>query len=160
MFRTVARCGRYGAGMPAPIVFLDEEVIAPYAPALRPGASLSHALAAVRSLHDWGGERDLVALAARLLVRVNAAHALIDGNKRAAVALCDTFLAANGAHLEGAPGDLALLCWDVAAGRVRDPEAPARLAPFVASGAPPAPFAARYPQVMEDLAFGSPPEPE
>jgi death-on-curing protein len=123
-----------------------------YLPYLRGGASLQGAISAPRMRAHYTGESDLCHLAAVLLCAVSQAHALIDGNKRAAICLTDEFLALNSAHLMGQDADLCSLVWGIAAGRIDEAGAYTRLRDLVASGPPAQDFATRYPYVIENLA--------
>jgi prophage maintenance system killer protein len=135
------------------IRFLDpSEAERPYAELLLAGKSLQPAVASVGHAHHYEGVRDLAVLAGRLLHRVNDAHALVDGNKRASVSLTDRFLALNRHRLEGAEDELVELVWAVAAKGLDEREAVDRLRALIVQGAPGAVFEERYPGVMERLA--------
>lgn len=138
---------------PSPTVFLDPESASrPYAAMLRPGASLETAVERPRRLHAYGGESDLIVLAAGLLWGVTRAHALLDGNKRASIILADDMLSANGHHLAGSDDDLTEIALVAAAGTVDEQRVIEMMRPLVREGRPEEGFAARYPVVIERLA--------
>jgi death on curing protein len=106
----------------APLVFLTAgEVLAIYgevrgragqpAPPPRDRALLEGALQRPRDAAGYGGEGDLVALAAHTMLALSANHPVTDGNKRTAYVAGMTFLAVNGGL------DFATLPDDPAAGR-------------------------------------------
>jgi prophage maintenance system killer protein len=130
--------------------FLDRSSVSPYAHSYRAGASLDGAIERPARLAHYTGASDLAVLAASLLVAVTRAHALVDGNKRASICLCDEFLALNDHHLEGSTDELARLGWD--APGLSEEEVVERIRPLVAPGPPSASFGDRHPAVMSNLA--------
>lgn len=135
------------------IRFLDPRLAErPYGPLLRAGMSLATALEAPRRRAHYEGVEDLSALAASLLWAVTRAHALVDGNKRASIVLADDFLSLNGHRLEGSDDALYALAYDAAAGVGGEELVAGRIRACLVPGAPEAPFAARYPDVIARLA--------
>lgn len=135
------------------ICFLDPaSAEAPYRRLLRGGSSLQAAICAAQMRAHYTEEKSLARLAAATLCAVSQTHALIDGNKRAAICLTDEFLSLNGAHIMGQDVDICALVWDVASGRIDEAGAYLRLRDLVASGVPTQDFATRYPHVIENLA--------
>ena len=67
---------------------------------------LEAALASPRNLWAYGGEEDLLRLAAHLLVSLAKAHGYSDGNKRIAIISAVAFLGANGVDLSFGAGEL------------------------------------------------------
>ena len=64
-------------------------------------------------LHD-----DLAAMAAAYLFHICGNHPFVDGNKRAALAACLTFLLANDVPLTWTPDELTTVTLNVAAGKM------------------------------------------
>lgn len=135
------------------IMFLDPRAeSAPYASALRAGASLEAAIERARTLHEYGGVDDLAQLAAAVMWSVTRTHALIDGNKRASVCLADRFLAINAHHLAGADDQLYDMVAACARGALDEATLAGRIRALWEPGAPGAPFELRYSDVMRRLA--------
>lgn len=105
--------------MPETIYFTLEEVIElhdeilermgyPYSPLLHPD-KLDAALHRPRWLAHYQPGTDLIAQAVILAIGISQAQAFQEGNKRTALAVADTFLAANGVRVDGDPIEFA--CW-------------------------------------------------
>ena len=76
---------------------------------------LESALAAAEN-RDHYEAADLVACAATYAYHLTQAHAFIDGNKRVAAAIMETFLETNGAELRMTDEEIAQLFLDIASG--------------------------------------------
>ena len=63
-------------------------------------------------------QADLVTCAATYAYHLTKAHAFIDGNKRVAAAVTETFLETNGAKLNLSNEEIVALFLDIAAGRI------------------------------------------
>lgn len=63
-------------------------------------------------------QADLVICAATYAYHLTKAHAFIDGNKRVAAAVTETFLETNGAKLNLSNEEIVALFLDIAAGRI------------------------------------------
>lgn len=90
---------------------------------VRDESLLDSALARPKQLHAYGDPPpDLASLAASLAYGLARNHPFVDGNKRTAAVVCETFLVINGAQLEA--DDLALYPMYVmlAAGEVPEEE--------------------------------------
>lgn len=120
---------------------------------LRPQSSLQGALDAPRRRNYYENERDIVALAGSLLWAVTRTHALIDGNKRASIMLCDDFLQINNFHLEGNEQELSSLVWAAAAESIQEADLVESLRDYIYPGKTVESFAARYPNVISALAL-------
>jgi death-on-curing protein len=76
---------------------------------------LESALAAVENRHNYEGA-DLVACAATYAFHLTQAHAFIDGNKRIAAAVAETFLESNETQLTMTDKEVVRLFLDIAEG--------------------------------------------
>jgi len=84
---------------------------------LRDEGLLESALAASENRHSYEAA-DLVTCAATYAYHLTQAHAFIDGNKRVAAAVTETFLESNGSQLAMTDAELVQLFLDIAAGRL------------------------------------------
>jgi death-on-curing protein len=84
-------------------------------PGLRDEGLLESALAAAENRHNYEGA-DLVTCAATYAYHLTQAHAFVDGNKRVAAAVTETFLETNGSQLAITNEEVAQLFVDIAAG--------------------------------------------
>lgn len=84
---------------------------------LRDEGTLESALVAAENRQHYEGA-DLIACAATYAYHLSQAHAFIDGNKRVAAAVSETFLEVNGAHLEMTNDEIVELFLNIAAGRL------------------------------------------
>ena len=82
---------------------------------LRDEGLLESALAAAENRHGYEAA-DLVTCAATYAYHLTQAHAFIDGNKRVAAAVTETFLESNGSQLAMTDAELVRLFLDIAAG--------------------------------------------
>jgi death-on-curing protein len=82
---------------------------------LRDEGLLESALAAAENRHGYEGA-DLATCAATYAYHLTQAHAFIDGNKRVAAAVTETFLESNGSQLAMTDAELVRLFLDIAAG--------------------------------------------
>jgi death-on-curing protein len=78
---------------------------------------LESALAAAEYRHNYEGA-DLAACAATYAFHLTQAHAFVDGNKRIAAAVAETFLESNGTQLTMTDKEIVRLFLDIAAGRL------------------------------------------
>ena len=76
---------------------------------------LESALAAAENRHNYEGA-DLVACAATFAYHLTQAHAFVDGNKRVAAAITETFLETNGSRLTMTDEEIVRLFLDIASG--------------------------------------------
>jgi death on curing protein len=84
---------------------------------IRDEGLLESALAAAENRHRYEGA-DVVSCAAAFAYHLTQAHAFIDGNKRVAAAVAETFLETNGVRLEMANEEIAELFLKIAASAV------------------------------------------
>lgn len=89
--------------------------------AIRDRGLLESALARARELADDGAP-DAAALAAAYAFGIARNHPFVDGNKRTALVVCETFLIDNGWDLVGSDAELVVLFEDLAAGEVTEEE--------------------------------------
>jgi death-on-curing protein len=82
---------------------------------IRDVALLESALAAAENRHIYE-DADLAACAATYAYHLSQAHAFIDGNKRIAAAVAETFLESNDAQLTMTDTEIVQLFMDIAAG--------------------------------------------
>ena len=82
---------------------------------LRDEGLLESALAAAENRHGYEAA-DLVTCAATYAYHLTQAHAFIDGNKRVAAAVTETFLESNGSQLAMTDAEIVRLFLDIAAG--------------------------------------------
>ena len=76
---------------------------------------LESALAAAENRHHYEGS-DVVACAAAYAYHLSQAHAFVDGNKRVAAAITETFLETNGNRLSMTDDEVVKLFLDIASG--------------------------------------------
>ena len=88
---------------------------------LRDEGLLDSALARPRNLAAYG-EPDLADLAASYAYGMAKNHPFVDGNKRTALVVCETFLIDNGQSLDANDPELAVLFEELAAGGVSEDE--------------------------------------
>lgn len=88
---------------------------------LRDEGLLESALARPRNLAAYGAP-DLAELAASYAFGLAKNHPFVDGNKRTALVVCETFIMDNGAELDANDAELAVLFEDLAAGEIREDE--------------------------------------
>jgi death-on-curing protein len=79
------------------------------------------ALARPRNLAAYG-EPDIAQLAASYAYGLAKNHPFVDGNKRTALVVCETFLNDNGYELVASDAELAVLFEDLAAGEISEDE--------------------------------------
>lgn len=82
---------------------------------LRDEGLLESALAAAENRHHYEGS-DVVACAAAYAYHLSQAHAFVDGNKRVAAAITETFLETNGNRLNMTDDEVVKLFLDIASG--------------------------------------------
>ncbi len=82
---------------------------------LRDEGLLESALAAAENRHGYE-DADLATCAATYAYHLTQAHAFIDGNKRVAAAVTETFLESNGSRLAMIDEEIVRLFLDIAAG--------------------------------------------
>src|SRR5215210_1486390 len=82
---------------------------------IREEGLLESALAAAENRYHYEAA-DLVACAATYAYHLTQAHAFIDGNKRVAAAITETFLETNGAQLPMTDAEVVQLFLDIASG--------------------------------------------
>ncbi len=82
---------------------------------LRDEGLLESALAAAENRHGYENA-DLATCAATYAYHLTQAHAFIDGNKRVAAAVTETFLESNGSRLAMTDEEIVRLFLDIAAG--------------------------------------------
>ncbi len=82
---------------------------------LRDQGSLESALAAAENRYNYE-KADLITCAATYAFHLTQAHAFVDGNKRIAAAITETFLENNGSELTMSDDELAQLFLNIAAG--------------------------------------------
>jgi death-on-curing protein len=84
---------------------------------LRDDRLLESALAAATNRHYYEGA-DIVACAATYAYHLTQAHAFVDGNKRVAAAITETFLETQGSQLLMADDEIVQLLLDIASGQL------------------------------------------
>ena len=82
---------------------------------LRDERLLESALAAAENRHHYEAA-DVVACAATYAYHLTQAHAFVDGNKRVAAAITETFLETNGSQLTMTDDEIVQLFLDIASG--------------------------------------------
>ena len=82
---------------------------------------LESALARPQNLAAYD-EPDLAALAASSAFGLARNHPFVDGNKRTALVVCETFIIDNGCSLAGSDAELAVLFESLAAGKIDEGE--------------------------------------
>jgi death-on-curing protein len=88
---------------------------------VRDVALLESALAATENRHSYDNA-DLVACAATYAYHLTQAHAFVDGNKRIAAAVAETFLESNGGELTMTDKEIVQLFLNIASGLLRSDE--------------------------------------
>jgi death-on-curing protein len=88
---------------------------------LRDKGLLESALVRPQNLAAYG-DPDLADLAASYAYGMAKNHPFIDGNKRTALVVCETFIIDNGAPLEASDAELAVLFEELAAGEISEEE--------------------------------------
>ena len=88
---------------------------------LRDAGLLESALARPQNLAAYG-EPDAADLAASYAFGLARNHPFVDGNKRTALVVCETFLIDNGWDFEASDAELVVLFEDLAAGQVSEEE--------------------------------------
>ena len=84
---------------------------------LRDQGSLESALTAAENRYNYENA-DLITCAATYAFHLTQAHAFIDGNKRIAAAITETFLESNGSELTMTNNEVVQLFLNIAAGRL------------------------------------------
>jgi len=92
---------------------------------------LESALAAAENRHSYE-DADLAACAATYAYHLTQAHAFVDGNKRIAAAVAETFLESNGTQLAMTDKEIVRLFLDIAAGLLSREEVERLLRPKIA----------------------------
>jgi death-on-curing protein len=92
---------------------------------------LESALAAAENRHSYE-DADLAACAATYAYHLTQAHAFVDGNKRIAAAVAETFLESNGTQLTMTDKEIVRLFMDIAAGLLSREEVERLLRPKIA----------------------------
>ena len=87
----------------------------------RDNTLLQSALSNPQNLKAYG-EPDLSELAASYAFGIARNHPFVDGNKRTAFVVCETFLALNGVELTASDVDCVLVMQDLAAGEIAEAE--------------------------------------
>lgn len=88
---------------------------------LRDEGLLESALAAAENRYNYE-DADLVTCAATYAYHLTQAHAFVDGNKRVAAAITETFLESNGSQLTMNDGEVVRLFLDIASGTLKRDE--------------------------------------
>jgi len=91
---------------------------------------LESALASAENRHNYE-DADLVACAATYAFHLTQAHAFVDGNKRIAAAIAETFLETNGHQLALSDREIVRLFLDIAAGLLSRDEVEQLLRPKI-----------------------------
>ena len=118
--------------MAEPEWILDEAVLAAHqrqlaehggADGLRDAALLESALAKPKNLYHYNDPKPSIAeMAAAYAYGIARNHAFVDGNKRIALAVCDTFLTLNGVELVAPPAEVYQIFMQLAAGELSEKE--------------------------------------
>ena len=87
----------------------------------RDNTLLQSALSKPQNLKTYG-QPDLAELAASYAFGIARNHPFVDGNKRTAFVVCETFLALNGVELMASDVDCVLVMQDLAAGEIAEAE--------------------------------------
>ncbi len=98
---------------------------------LRDEGALESALFAAENRHHYAAA-DVIGCAAAYAYHLTQAHAFLDGNRRVAAVVTETFLGANGVELDATDEQLYAMYMGVAAGSVGREEAEARLRSWAA----------------------------
>lgn len=88
---------------------------------IRDEGLLESALARAQNLAAYGTP-DAAALAASYAFGIARNHPFVDGNKRTALAVCETFLIDNGMALDASDPELVVIFQDLAAGEISEDE--------------------------------------
>jgi len=88
---------------------------------VRDAGALESAMMRPRNLADYG-EPDIAALAAAYAFGIARNHPVVDGNKRTAVVVAETFLGLNGHTLEATDAELVVAILALAAGELTQDE--------------------------------------
>ncbi len=88
---------------------------------VRDAGLLDSAMARPRNLADYG-DPDAAALAAAYAFGIARNHPFVDGNKRAAAVVSETFLALNGHRLDASDAELVVAFVALAAGELAEDE--------------------------------------
>ncbi|MGI9069288.1 MAG: type II toxin-antitoxin system death-on-curing family toxin [Pyrinomonadaceae bacterium] len=98
---------------------------------IRDSGLLESALAAAENRHRYD-DADLAGCAATYAYHLTQAHAFVDGNKRIAAAVTETFLESNGTQLVMTDKEIVRLFLDIAAGVLNREEVERLLRPKIA----------------------------
>jgi death-on-curing protein len=101
-------------------------------PGIRDEDLLESAIAAAENRNSYE-DADLAACAATYAYHLTLAHAFVDGNKRIAAAVAETFLESNGSQLEMTDDEIVRLFLDIAAGVLSREEVERLLRPRIAT---------------------------
>lgn len=88
---------------------------------LRDAGALDSAMMRPRNLAEYG-KPDAAALAASYAFGIARNHPFVDGNKRTAAVVCETFLMLNGWHLTASDAELVVAFVALAAGELSEDE--------------------------------------
>ena len=100
---------------------------------LRDEGLLDSALARPQNLAAYG-DPDLAALAASYAFGLARNHPFVDGNKRTALVVCETFIIDNGGSLQASDPELVVLFDELASGRIAEDELAAWLRERISAG--------------------------
>jgi len=100
---------------------------------LRDEGLLDSALARPQNLAAYG-DPDLTALAASYAFGLARNHPFVDGNKRTALVVCETFIIDNGGSLQASEPELVVLFDELASGRIAEDELAAWLGERISAG--------------------------
>lgn len=100
---------------------------------LRDEGLLDSALARPQNLAAYG-DPDLTALAASYAFGLARNHPFVDGNKRTALVVCETFIIDNGGSLQASEPELVVLFDELASGRIAEDELAAWLRERISAG--------------------------
>ncbi|MFZ0519898.1 MAG: type II toxin-antitoxin system death-on-curing family toxin [Candidatus Acidiferrales bacterium] len=87
---------------------------------IRDHALLQSALAKPRQLHAYGGNPDIVDMAAAYAIGIIRNHPFLDGNKRTGFVIGVLFLEINGCHFNATEEAAAQVVLNLAAGQIED----------------------------------------
>ena len=88
---------------------------------IRDQGLLDGALARPKNLAAYG-EPDVAALSASYAFGIARNHPFVDGNKRTALVVCETFIVDNGCSLQASDAELVVLFEALAAGKISEGE--------------------------------------
>jgi death-on-curing protein len=100
---------------------------------VRDARLLESAMARPQNLAAYG-EPDVAALAAAYAFGIARNHPFVDGNKRTAAVVSETFLALNGYRLTASDAELVVAFLDLAAGELGEKELEAWFKEFIEAG--------------------------